>query len=144
MKKILSLMTFHDKILISMIITTSLFFIFLPFITFGHNEEQNPENQLFVINSAEETRKIPVSETFTPEPILISVSGPTGETFIEMHRGKIRVKEEPEEHIYRIAERQGWIDKNSLNNTIINLPNKIYITLENQSQDDREVDTVTY
>ena len=133
MKKILSLMTFYDKLLIISILLGSLFFIFTPLLTHGQNSAQNTENAVFVINSTDKTYEIPVQQTFTPEPQLLSVSGPTGETLIEIHRGKIRVKEEPEDHIYRIAERQGWIDKNSLNNTIINLPNKIYITLENQS-----------
>ena len=96
---------------------------------------------MFVIQSVDGIKEIPINETFTPEPEIIAVEGPTGTTFIEVHQGKIRVKEEPEEHIYRIAEHQGWIDSSGFTNTIINLPNKISIQIKDNEQ--AELDGIT-
>jgi|GEM_PF-785105 len=144
MKRVLSYLTFWDKIIISVVIAVSSFFIIFPFFSAGSTGSEDMDNIVFVIQSAHETLHIPASETFTPQPQEIAVRGPTGETIIEMHEGRIRVKEEPEEHIYRIAERQGWIDHTSLSGHIINLPNHISIEIENREQsEDRAVDGVT-
>ncbi len=143
LKKILSFMTFYDKILVSSIIIISMFFIVLPLRTIMGNDNTDG-NKYFVIQHEEGIKEIPVDDSYGPEPKIISVKGPTGETIIEMHNGKIRVQKEPEEHRYRIAERQGWIDASSMLSTIINMPNKISIQIESHQKDEFEVDTVVY
>ena len=140
MKKLLSYLTFPDKILISSIILISLIFIILPISAI--TQSSNDENQIFVIRSEYETKEIPIEETYTDEPQILYIEGPTGQTIVEVHEGRIRVKEEPEEHIHRIAERQGWIDPDSLMNTIINLPNRIQITIKSP-QEDPPLDGIT-
>lgn len=136
-------MTLADKILISSILIVSLLFILLPLNPIAGWGGQKSENQVFVIKSVNETKKIPVEDTYTSEPQLFSIKGPTGETEVEVHNGKIRVKEEPEEHIHRIAEKQGWMSPSSMMNTIINLPNKISITVEDPEAEEQKIDGVT-
>ncbi len=146
MKKVLKYMTFYDKVLVSFIIVVSLFYIFFPFRVFMKEADIEGENQVIVIKSEEEVIEIPVEETYTQKPQYIPVEGPTGITQIEAHEGRVRVKEEPEEHIYRIAEKQGWLDKTDLSTTIINMPNKIAIWIESRAEDefDDEFDGIVY
>jgi len=142
MKKLLKYMTLYDKILIGFIIFVSLFSIFFPFRVLMSGEEIEDGSQVIVIKSENDILEIPLEDTYTEETKILPVEGPTGITKVEVHEGRVRVKEEPEEHFYRIAERQGWIDKRNLSTTIINLPNKIAIWIETREED--EFDGIVY
>ncbi len=142
MKKLLKYMTFYDKILISFIIFVSLLSIFFPFRALISGEELEDGSQVIVIRSENDILEIPVADTYTAEAKILPIEGPTGITEVEVYEGRVRVKKEPEEHFYRIAERQGWIDKNNLSTTIINMPNKIAIWIETREED--EFDGIVY
>lgn len=136
-------MTFYDKLLIMSIMLICIFFIIFPFRTFFVNENTDMKDKLIMIQSDEGIQKIPVAETYRPEPYLLSVEGPMGTTVIEAHNGRVRVKEEPEDDRYRIAEKQGWIDDSTPLSIIINMPNKVVIWFNNQ-EEEQAIDGISY
>ncbi|HKL13161.1 MAG TPA: NusG domain II-containing protein [Halanaerobiales bacterium] len=133
MEKITRYLTVYDKILIIVIIVISLIMIAYPFISayFSNNEEQN--SFIYIKDSSKEVKRIPFSETYQEEPMIIKVEGPLGTSIIEAHNGRVRLKEAPEEDPAKICEKTGWISKPGP--SIICVPNKVSIWIEQTNSD---------
>ena len=104
-----------------------------PFISayFSNNEEQN--SFIYIKDSSKEVKRIPFSETYQEEPMIIKVEGPLGTSIIEAHNGRVRLKEAPEEDPAKICEKTGWISKPGP--SIICVPNKVSIWIEQTNSD---------
>jgi len=133
LEKITRYLTVYDKILIIVIIVISLIMIAYPFISayFSNNEEQN--SFIYIKDSSKEVKRIPFSETYQEEPMIIKVEGPLGTSIIEAHNGRVRLKEAPEEDPAKICEKTGWISKPGP--SIICVPNKVSIWIEQTNSD---------
>jgi hypothetical protein len=126
-------MTNYDKILIILIIVFSLIMILYPFISayLDNGEDQNAF--IYIKDSSQEVRRIPLSETYQDEPIIIEAEGPLGISIIEIHQGRARLKKAPEEDPAKICEKTGWISKPGP--SIICVPNKISVWIETEDSD---------
>jgi hypothetical protein len=67
----------------------------------------------------------------------VSVKGPLGKTEIEIKDHKVRITESPCSN--KLCIRQGWTQ----HGTIICLPNRILVTIEDQPQQNGTVDAIT-
>ena len=139
MERIDKYLTLYDKILIAVIVIFSLIMIVYPFISayFIGNEEQN--SYIYIKDSSQNVRRIPVSDTYKEDPIIIEIEGPLGISVIEAHNGRVRLKEAPEEDPAKICEKTGWISRPGP--SIICVPNKVSIWIENT---DSELDAISW
>jgi hypothetical protein len=67
----------------------------------------------------------------------VSVDGPIGKTRIEIKDHKVRITESPCNN--KLCIRQGWTQQG----TIICLPNRIIVTIEDEPQQSGSVDAIT-
>ncbi|MGM0445225.1 MAG: NusG domain II-containing protein [Bacillota bacterium] len=139
MENINKYMTKYDKILIVIIIAFSLVMILYPFISayLDNDEEQN--TFIYIKDSSQEVRRIPLSETYQDEPMIIEADGPLGISIIEIHQGRVRLKEAPEDDPAKICEKTGWISKPGP--SIICVPNKVSIWIETV---DSDIDAISW
>ena len=139
MENINRYLTFYDKILIVIIIVVSLIMIAYPFISAYFNNNEDTESYIYIKDSSQEITRIPFSDTYQEEPIIIEVTGPLGTSVIEAHNGRVRLKEAPEEDPAKICEKTGWISKPGP--SIICVPNKVSIWIEKSNS---ELDAVSW
>jgi len=67
----------------------------------------------------------------------VSVEGPKGKTQIEIRDHKVRITESPCNN--KLCIHQGWTQQG----TIICLPNRIIVTIEDESQKSEKIDAIT-
>ncbi len=122
LKEIIKSITFFDKLLFILLITMSLLGIFFvdKLISSGNEVVIEHKNRLVYRLSLESDKEIEIDDVI-----------------IEIKNRKVRVKDS--DCPYKICIKQGWIEKGS----IICLPNRVVITIENSSKDIKDVDAVT-
>lgn len=133
MEKLNKYLTLYDKILIILIVVFSVGMIAYPFVTAYFNQTEDQEAYIYIKDRTQNINRIPISDTYKEEPIIIEVEGPLGISVIEAHNGEVRLKEAPEEDPAKICEKTGWISKPGP--SIICVPNKISIWIEKTDSD---------
>lgn len=133
MEKLNKYLTLYDKILIILIVLFSVGMIAYPFVTAYFNQTEDQEAYIYIKDRTQNINRIPISDTYEDEPIIIEVEGPLGISVIEAHKGQVRLKEAPEEDPAKICEKTGWISKPGP--SIICVPNKISIWIEKTDSD---------
>ncbi len=128
--KINDIITFYDKILISIIIIASLVMLIFPLFILGSKE--NEKLYLLVQQNNDIVKEIPLADSYE-EPIIFKVEGPIGIHTIEVTNGRVRVKEAPINDPLKICEKTGWIDREGP--IIICVPNKLSIWIESDNSD---------
>src|SRR5690554_4850583 len=108
MKDIRHLLTFYDKILMTLIFIISLIFIILPLVSIPSREGNN-ESTIIIRSAGQIEHQIPLVETYGETPVIIEVEGPIGTSIIEAHQGRVRMKAAPEKDPEKICEKTGWI-----------------------------------
>lgn len=139
MEKINKYLTFHDKILIVIIVVVSLIMIIYPFISAYLDNNEDTKTYIYIKDSSQEINRIPLSDTYQEEPMIIEVEGPLGTSVIEAHNGRVRLKEAPADDPAKICEKTGWISKPGP--SIICVPNRISIWIESSNS---ELDAVSW
>jgi FAD:protein FMN transferase len=133
LNRLWNLLTLYDKLLIISIIIISLFLIALPLVNNPAVENVNEKEQVIIIQSSNDKRIIPLSDTYTEEPLIIEVTGPIGTSIIEAHNGRVRMKKAPPGDPEKICEKTGWIDQ--AGPMIICVPNQISIWIETEESE---------
>lgn len=139
MQNINKYLTFYDKILIVLIIVFSLGMIIYPFVNAYLSDDQDIQSSIYIKAGSNQVQKIPLTDTYKKDPIIIEVKGPLGISFIEAHNGRVRLKEAPEEDPAKICEKTGWISRSGP--SIICVPNRISIWIEEENS---EIDAVSW
>ena len=139
MEKLNKYLTLFDKILIILIVVFSIGMILYPFVTAYFNQSEDQEAYIYIKDRSKNIQRIPISDTYKEEPMIIEVKGPLGASVIEAHNGRVRLKEAPEDDAAKICEKTGWIDKPGP--SIIYVPNKISIWIE---RSDIELDAISW
>ncbi|MFO7815812.1 MAG: NusG domain II-containing protein [Halanaerobiales bacterium] len=133
MEKLNKYLTLYDKILIILIVIFSVSMIIYPFLNTYLNPNEDQEAYIYIKDRTKNINRIPLSDTYQDQPIIIEVEGPLGVSVIEAHNGEVRLKEAPEEDPAKICEKTGWISKPGP--SIICVPNKISIWIERSDSD---------
>lgn len=133
MEKLNKYLTLYDKILIILIVVFSVGMIAYPFVSAYFNQNEDQEAYIYIKDRTQNINRIPISDTYKEEPIIMEVEGPLGISVIEAHNGQVRLKEAPEEDPAKICEKTGWISKPGP--SIICVPNKISIWIEKTDSD---------
>ncbi|MCF8000256.1 MAG: NusG domain II-containing protein [Halanaerobiales bacterium] len=139
MEKLNKYLTLYDKILIILIVVFSVGMIAYPFVTAYFNQSEEQEAYIYIKDRTKNINRIPLSDTYKEEPIVIELEGPLGVSVIEAHNGQVRLKKAPEKDPAKICEKIGWISKPGP--SIICVPNKISIWIE---RSDSELDAVSW
>lgn len=139
MENINKYMTNYDKILIVLIIAFSLVMILYPFISAYLDNDEQKDTFVYIKDSSKEVRRIPLSESYQDKPIILEADGPLGISIIEIHQGRVRLKEAPEDDPAKICEKTGWIS--NAGPSIICVPNKISVWIETE---DSDIDAISW
>ncbi len=139
MENINKYLTNYDKILIILIIAFSLVMILYPFIGAYLDNDEEKNSFIYIKDSSQEVRRIPLSESYQDKPIIFKADGPLGVSIIEIHQGRVRLKEAPEDDPAKICEKTGWISKPGP--SIICVPNKISVWIETE---DSDIDAISW
>ncbi|MCF8009580.1 MAG: NusG domain II-containing protein [Halanaerobiales bacterium] len=139
MQNINKFLTFYDKILIVFIIVFSLGMIIYPFVSAYLSDEQDLQSSIYIKVGSNQVQKIPLTDTYREDPLMIEVNGPLGMSIIEAYNGRVRLKEAPKEDPAKICEKTGWISKSGP--SIICVPNRVSIWIEEENSD---IDTVSW
>jgi len=110
-----------------------------PFVTAYFNQSEDQEAYIYIKDKTKDINRIPLSDTYKEDPIIIELEGPLGISVIEAHNGRVRLKEAPEEDPSKICEKTGWISKPGP--SIICVPNKISIWIERSNS---ELDAISW
>ncbi|MDZ7672018.1 MAG: NusG domain II-containing protein [Halanaerobiales bacterium] len=137
MENINKYMTNYDKILIVLVIAFSLVMILYPFISAYLDNDEEKDTFVYIKDSSKEVRRIPLSESYQDKPIILEADGPLGISIIEIHQGRVRVKEAP--CPAKICKKTGWISKPGP--SIICVPNKISVWIETE---DSDIDAISW
>ncbi len=122
LKEIIREITFFDKILFLTLVTLSLSGMLVV------SDVVPRGSEIVIENNNRPVYRLPLSENKS-----VVVEGVT----IEIHDGKVRVKES--DCPFKLCVKQGWVDRGS----IICLPNRVVITVEDSKKQHNHVDAIT-
>lgn len=133
-------LTIYDRVLIISLVLLCVIAIFAPvgFLLTDRNDS-NSEYVVVIQQANSNQQIIPMNSTYKKEPLYVKITGPLGISIIEVHNGKVRMKEAPPGDPEKICEKTGWIGQPGP--MIICVPNQISIWIE---REDSELDGVSW